>query len=191
MLNWWLIAVLIFFTLIGFFYLDKLILKFTEQLRKKFHPIIDEFFRAISFTPFVVFTLYIIPTIFVFFKMEDDIVWFSIAALTLACLLATGLAFVMKYIFKRVRPLGNTTYLGKIDSAFPSAHTAGSFVAAFTIAIFWPAWSVLFLTLAFLVAVSRMYLELHFFSDVMGGVLLAYLMVILALDSQILIFLGL
>ncbi len=190
MLNWCLIAILISLILVGFFYLDKLILKFVERLRKKSHPIIDKFFRVISFTPFVIFALYIIPTIFIFLKMEADIIWFSVAAFTLACLLATGSAFVMKYTFKRVRPLGNTTYLGKIDSAFPSAHTAGSFVAAFTIAVFWPTWSIPFLALAFLVAISRIYLELHFFSDVMGGILLAYLMVVLALDSQILIFLG-
>ena len=187
MWNWWLIAIFVFLTLVGFFYLDKLILKLVEKLHEKFHPIVDKFFSVISFTPFVVFALYIVPVIFVFIYLD----LFSAAALTLACLFATGLAFVMKYIFKRVRPLGNTTYLGKIDSAFPSAHTAGSFVAAFTIAFFWPAWSVPLFILASLVAISRMYLGLHFFSDVMGGILLAYLMMNLTLDSQILIFLGL
>ena len=190
MLSWWLIAILASLALAGFFYLDKLILKFVKKLRKKLHPVVDKFLRAISFTPFVVFALYIIPTIFIILKMENNIIWSSVAAFTLACLLATGLAFVMKYTFKRVRPLGNTTYLGEIDSAFPSAHTAGSFAAAFTISTFWSVFSVPIFVLAGFVALSRMYLELHFFSDVMGGILLAYLMVIIVLDSQILIFLG-
>ncbi len=186
MLNLWLVVTLLLATLIGFFYLDQKILKLVEKLHKQSHPFVYEFFRVASFTPFVIFTLYIVPIFFVFIYID----FFSVAALTLACFFATGLAFAGKYIFKRVRPLGHTTYLGEIDSAFPSAHTAGSFVAAFTIAFFWPAWSIPFFIVATLVAVSRMYLELHFFSDVTGGVLLAYLMMNLALDSQILLFLG-
>jgi membrane-associated phospholipid phosphatase len=187
LLNKWLIAVLIALTLFGFFYLDKRIVAYIGRFRSQSRPLTHHFFRLVSFTPFVVLTLYVIPTIFVFIYLD----FFSAAALTLACFLATGLSFVGKYLFNRVRPLGHTTYLGKVDSAFPSAHTAGSFVAAFTLAFFWPAWSIPFFILASLVAVSRIYLELHFFSDVTGGMLLAYLMTFLALDSQILLFLGL
>ena len=74
MLSWWLIAILASLTLAGFFYFDKLILKFVKKLRKKLHPIVDKFLRAISFTPFVVFALYVIPVIFIILKMENDIV---------------------------------------------------------------------------------------------------------------------
>jgi undecaprenyl-diphosphatase len=186
MLNWWLIAIFSALALFGFFHIDKKLVVLVEKIRRQFHPSIHHFFGAVSFTPFVVLTLYFIPAVFVF-KFID---FFSVAALTLACLLATGSAFIVKYLFKRVRPFGHTTYLGKIDSAFPSAHAAGSFVAAFTLAFFWPAWSIPFFILAALVAISRIYLELHFFSDVMGGILLAYIMTAFALDSQILLFLG-
>ena len=185
MLNWYFITMIAAFILAGFFYLDNLFIFVISRLRCHFGSKVLCFFRMASFTPFVVATLFVIPIIFVFLYLD----FFSVVALTLACLLATGAAFVLKYTFKRVRPLGHTTYLGKIDSAFPSAHTAGSFVAAFTIAYFWPAWSVPLLALASLVAISRMYLELHFFSDVMGGILLAYLMMNLTLDSSLLTFL--
>lgn len=194
MLNLWLVAILVLLTLFGFFYLDKRIVAYVGRLRRTAPLGVNQFFRLVSFTPFVVFALYIVPVIFILFDIGnvlDDLVFFSIAALTLACFLATGLSFVGKYIFQRVRPMGHTTYLGKVDSAFPSAHTAGSFVAAFALAIFWPAWSIPFFALAALVAISRIYLELHFFSDVMGGMLLAYLMAVFTLDSQILLFLGL
>ncbi len=185
MLNWWLIAIFAALALAGFTYLDEIVLEFVEGLRRKFHPCIDKFFRIISFTPLVVLMLYVIPIIFVFCYLD----LFSAAAFTLACFLATGLAFILKYTVKRVRPMGNTTYLGKVDSAFPSAHTAGSFVAAFTLGVFWPAWGILFFVIAFLVATSRMYLELHYFSDVMGGILLAYVAAIFTLDSGLMMFL--
>ncbi|MFH0776139.1 MAG: phosphatase PAP2 family protein [Patescibacteria group bacterium] len=186
MLNWYFVAILIALALAGFFYLDQFFIRLVERCHEQCSIAVRHFFRMFSFTPFVIIALYVIPIGFVFFYLDT----FSAAALTLACLLATGSAFVLKYIFKRVRPLGHTTYLGKVDSAFPSAHTAGSFVAAFTVAIFWPAWSIPLFMIASLVAASRMYLELHFFSDVMGGILLAYLMMNLALDSTLLTFLG-
>lgn len=187
MLNWYFVGILLGTSLIGFFYLDAYAIRAVQKFRLEFHPAFLHFFRAISFTPFVVTTLFIVPLIFVF-KFLD---FYSAVALTTACLLATGSAFVIKYIFHRVRPLGHETYLGEIDSAFPSAHTAGSFVAAFTLSVFWPAWSAPLFVLASLVAFSRIYLEMHFLSDVMGGILLAYLIVSLTLDSSLLIFLGL
>lgn len=186
MLNWSFVAILLGIALVGFLYVDAYAIRAVQKFRLEFHPAFLHFFRAISYTPFVVTTLYIIPLIFVI-KFLDV---YSAVALTMACLIATGAAFAMKYIFRRVRPLGHETYLGEIDSAFPSAHTAGSFVAAFTLSVFWPAWSAPFFVLASLVALSRIYLEMHFLSDVMGGILLAYLVVNLTLDSSLLIFLG-
>lgn len=186
MLNWYFIAILLLIALAGYFYLDALAIRVVQKFRLQFHPAILHFFRAISFTPFVVATLFVIPLIFVFKYLG----FFSAVALTIACVLATGSAFLMKYIFGRTRPLGHQTYLGEIDSAFPSAHTAGSFVAAFTLSYFWPAWSAPFFVLASLIAFSRIYLELHFLSDVMGGILLAYLVVNFVLDSSLLVFLG-
>ena len=80
--------------------------------------------------------------------------------------------------------------MGEIDSSFPSAHTAGSFAAAFTLAVFWPPLALVVCVLASLVAFSRMFLEFHFFSDVMGGILLAYFLSTFVLNSDFLIFFG-
>ncbi|MCF7846272.1 MAG: phosphatase PAP2 family protein [Candidatus Peribacteraceae bacterium] len=186
MLNWYFVGILLGISLIGFLYVDAYAIRAVQKFRLEFHPFFLHFFRAISYTPFVVTTLFVIPLIFVI-KFID---WYSAIALTIACVIATGSAFVIKYIFRRVRPLGHETYLGEIDSAFPSAHTAGSFVAAFTLSIFWPAWSAPFFVLASLIALSRIYLEMHFLSDVTGGILLAYVVVNLVLDSPLLTFLG-
>jgi membrane-associated phospholipid phosphatase len=186
MFNPYFVTTLLVSIAFGFFHLDQEIITFIKKLRKKIDPAGHYIFQAISFTPFVFLSLYAIPATCVFFFLD----FLSVIALTLACILSTGLAFVGKYIFKRVRPMGHLTYLGKIDSAFPSAHSAGSFAAAFILAFFWPTLSIPFFILASLVAISRIYLELHFFSDVIGGILLAYLMTIFILDSQIIIFIS-
>ncbi|MBQ9680220.1 MAG: phosphatase PAP2 family protein [Ruminococcus sp.] len=62
------------------------------------------------------------------------------------------------------------------DHSFPSGHSASSF-CAFTV-LFWtcPFWMWLpALTLASTIAFSRMYLRVHYFTDVMGGVMLGVL----------------
>lgn len=170
----------------GFAGVDNFIVKKNLRLRKKIPKTFSIIFAALSYTPLVVIVLYFIPLICLF--RQGDI--YTMAALTASCSLALGLAFLGKYIFARVRPFGHTTYLGKIDSAFPSAHTAGSFAAAFALAVFCPKFAIAFFALASLVAASRMYLQLHFFSDVAAGILIAYLMMQLALGSSLLLFLG-
>lgn len=170
----------------GFAGLDDFIVKQNARLRRKIRKPAGRLIETLSYTPLVVVVLYFMPVIY-FVKIRD---WYTAAALTAACSLALGLAFIGKYVFERVRPFGHTTYLGKIDSAFPSAHTAGSFAAAFSLAIFWPSWAAVFFLLAAAVAASRMYLQLHFFSDVAAGILIAYLMMKLALGSGLLLFLG-
>ena len=181
MLNWWLVAVLAALVLAGFFGLDNFLLVHIRQVRKALPCFVENIFGFFSFTPFVVFVLFGVP--FIYLLLEKDS--YSALCIFMICMLSTGLAFVGKYLFKRVRPFGHQTYLGKIDSAFPSAHTAGSFAAAFVLTIIWPwlTWPVF--VFAGLVAFSRMYLELHFLSDVAGGILLAHLMTALVVDSDL------
>lgn len=62
------------------------------------------------------------------------------------------------------------------DHSFPSGHSASSF-CAFTV-LFWtcPVWMWLpALFLASTIAFSRMYLRVHYFTDVMGGIVLGIL----------------
>lgn len=186
MLNWWLVAILVALALAGFFSLDHFFLQKIRRVRKILPRSIEKFFRIFSLTPFVFAALFFAPFLFLFSQKD----FYSAGILFIGCLLATGLAFIGKYFFKRVRPFGHQTYLGKVDSAFPSAHTAGSFAAAFLLAIFWPPLAVPAFAFAALVAFSRMYLEFHFFSDVAGGVIVAHLMTALVVDSDLLTIFG-
>ena len=56
------------------------------------------------------------------------------------------------------------------DFAFPSGHTQASFAAATSICMWKRKWGIPALTLAALVAFSRMYLYVHYPTDVMAGV---------------------
>lgn len=186
MLNWYLVILLVIGIVVGIGGLDDFLAKVSTCVRRQRSQSCQKVAELLSFTPAIAGVLFLLP--FIVLLIQQD--YYTAAALTLSCSLSLGLAFLGKYIFRRMRPFGHTTYLGKVDSAFPSAHAAGSFAAAISIAIFWPPWTPVVLTLAALVAYSRIYLELHYFSDVMGGILLAYLMTNFVLDSNLLVFLG-
>jgi len=186
MLNWWLVTVLGALTFAGLFFLDDFFLKKIRCARKILPHSVEKFFRIFSFTLFIFVTLFVLPLIFLLYTSD----FYSAGTFFASCFLATGIAFVGKYFFKRIRPFGHQTYLGEIDSAFPSAHTTGSFAAAFILMVFWPALAIPLLTFATIVAFSRMYLELHFFSDVAGGILIAHLMTAFVIESDLLTFFG-
>ena len=98
------------------------------------------------------------------------------------------LSRLAKFWFSRMRP-NLFPVIGEIpsDSAYPSAHTAQ--IVAFTVALCWIlkpeklgltyyALTGFALLLASLVAFSRVYLQVHFPSDVVGGILLGLLWVL-------------
>jgi undecaprenyl-diphosphatase len=101
-------------------------------------------------------------------------------ASTAAMLLATG--FVQgpcKALFHRRRPFRHRLAIvvgpQPADSSFPSGHTAGSFAAASALAAFYPQESPQLLAVAGAVGFSRVYLGMHFPSDVLVGAVIGTL----------------
>lgn len=98
-------------------------------------------------------------------------------------LLAITLGFIignlgLKILIGRQRPYTvNTNILLLIaeprDYSFPSGHTLSSFAAAISIFFYNRVWGIAALILASLIAFSRMYLYVHYPSDILGGLLLA------------------
>ncbi|HAG12818.1 MAG TPA: phosphatase PAP2 family protein [Ruminococcus sp.] len=73
------------------------------------------------------------------------------------------------------------------DFAFPSGHTQASFAAAASICMWKRKWGIPALILAALVAFSRMYLYVHYPTDVLGGMFygVAYALIALAICNKL------
>jgi len=95
---------------------------------------------------------------------------------TVAGLLAWRLSSLVKDAVDRPRPFadGEIHAVGRLPggSSFPSGHAATAFAAATVVAILAPRLRVPALVLAALIAFSRVYLGVHFLSDVLAGAVL-------------------
>lgn len=87
--------------------------------------------------------------------------------------------FVLKNVIARPRPfeINNIELLIKAPSGYsmPSGHSASSFVIAGTFLFFKQKGRWLVLCLASLIAISRVYLQVHYLSDILVGSLLGLL----------------
>lgn len=82
--------------------------------------------------------------------------------------------FPLKRLFGRRRPFiafveARVRGLRPLDSSFPSGHTAAAFAGALLFSAHLPWWSPVFYVLAAVVGFSRVYLGVHYLSDVLVG----------------------
>ncbi len=92
--------------------------------------------------------------------------WTTLAAF----LLSTAVVHLIKRRVKRMRPVAHTEvrFLAPVTrhGSFPSGHTATSFALATVMAAHFPHWAVPLLLLAAVIGYSRVYVGVHFLSDV-------------------------
>jgi undecaprenyl-diphosphatase len=86
-------------------------------------------------------------------------------------------SFVLKFILERPRPcheLLNVHLLVGCGSgfSFPSSHAVNTFAGALVLSYFLPRWTWAFFTYAVIIAFSRVYVGVHYPSDVLGGAML-------------------
>ncbi len=94
------------------------------------------------------------------------------------CLVITNIC--IKPLADRLRPYEVDTTLKIIvpyltDGSFPSGHTCASFASVFAICKYYKKWSVPLYTFATLMGISRLYLCVHFPTDIIAGALLGIL----------------
>lgn len=141
-------------------------------------PFFDVLFSIISFT--VALVAILIPLI-IFFqgvkrksmrKIVDAV--FILVSLGLSALISG----IIKYQVGRPRPFELYFEIEKMASggtpSFPSGHAADAFSFATALSIVYPKWFIIVPAYwwAFMVAYSRMYLGVHYFTDVLAGLLI-------------------
>ena len=146
----------------------QILLFIQENIR---HYILTPFFTLIT-NEYFLYILLGIVLIYMFKKNEDTR---RLAKETIiAFLICTVLFIILKLIFQRPRPFDAFNELIPLvdkpsDYSFPSGHSSASFAAATAIFMWRKKEGTAALILAALIAVSRLYLTVHYPSDVFVG----------------------
>lgn len=161
------------------------ILKAIEKLQ---NPVLDEIsiIMARLGTGGAIFI--IIGLIFLINKKTRKI-GLNILISLIICLILGNLT--LKPLVGRVRPYAkiNRSILVKklLDGSFPSGHTYSAFATAFSTLFYNKKMGIIFLLFATLMGFTRMYLFVHYPTDVLGGIVLGYVGAIIGkklLDKQ-------
>lgn len=92
---------------------------------------------------------------------------------------------IIKHLVERVRPIIAYTIVNPLvkppnSFSFPSGHTASSIAVAYVLSTYLKRYKFYFISLAVLIGFSRIYLYVHYFSDVLGGAVVGLISGILA-----------
>lgn len=86
---------------------------------------------------------------------------------------------IVKHMVRRVRPCNEKNIallISKpISYSFPSGHTSSSFAVAGVLSMYFSEYKIIFMAIAFLIALSRLYLYVHYPTDIIGGIIIGIL----------------
>lgn len=136
-------------------------------------PLMDKAMVTITKTGNLGLIWFIVASIMLLVDPRSADIYSFMLALILCVIIGN---IIIKNIVKRSRPFFHKEYKLLIkrpwDYSFPSGHTLSSFAAATVLFIINPTVGVFALIYAALIALSRLYLRVHFFTDVFFSIIL-------------------
>lgn len=135
-------------------------------------------------TKFIIFLNIIIILYFIIFKERKFLI------ITFNSILSPLINNILKIIFRRERPDLSLRLINETNYSFPSGHAMISMFFYFTLIIiinrsslkYKKLLNLIFMLIILLIGMSRIYLGVHYLSDILGGYLIA-LSIILFLDE--------
>jgi len=142
------------------------------------HKFGDPFFKGVSSTTSFVSLAAPISVFSAALIKKDKALRYKSYQMVAGMGLSISLCYLLKYSINRPRP--GETYpfiipkIKETDPSFPSGHTTSAFETATSLSLNFPKWYVIVPAYAWAgtVAYSRMYLGVHYPSDIAGGILL-------------------
>ncbi len=154
------------------FIMDGRILLFLQDSIR--NPILDDFFKAITHLGDRGAIWLFLGVLLLFFEKSRRAGLLLLFSLLLSLLLNN---MILKHVFSRTRPYEVVEGLIPLipaprDFSFPSGHTASSFAAAVSVYRTMPkVFGICALILAGMIALSRLYVGVHYPTDVIGGIM--------------------
>jgi undecaprenyl-diphosphatase len=142
-------------------------------------PVLDTVMRWFSHEITVFVVLVIISALFLYEEKKNKF----IPVLFMSFLAALLITYALKFMILRPRPFGTNyidlSFLGAtlkfIDYSFPSSHSALAFSALPILDKEFKRLKVFWILFSSMIAISRIYLNQHFLSDVLAGCIIGYM----------------
>lgn len=158
-------SILLVVSVISVLYDDALL----TALQRIHHPYLDSLFWLVTQFAVIIALFFCGGSILLWKKKKEWII-----PLWITGIIAGALSLAIKAIVERPRPLGEASFLWFPDYSFPSTHATVAVSAVPILWHFFPKLRWILVTLACAVVISRVYLGVHYASDVLFGSLLGY-----------------